>query len=46
MSLLRVRRERKKDWIDAKRVKSPRKLILLFVAVVLAIWYLSGGSPF
>lgn len=46
MSLLRVRRERKKDWIDSKRSKSPRKLLLLLVAVALAIWYLNGGSLF
>ena len=46
MSLIRVRRDRKKRWIDAKRAKSPRKLILLLLAIIAAIWYLSGGSPF
>lgn len=40
MSLIRVRRDRKKQWIDAKKSGSPRKLILLLALVVLAIWYL------
>jgi len=40
MSLIRVRRNRKKDWIDAKRGKSPTKLIALLVAVLVVIWYL------
>lgn len=46
MSLIRVRRNRKKDWIDAKRAKSPWKLVLLLVAVMVAIWYLGGASLF
>ena len=33
MSLIRVRRNRKKDWIDAKRGKPPTKLIALLVAL-------------
>jgi len=41
MSLIRVRRKRKREWIDAKKGKSPRALILLLALVVLIIWYLS-----
>jgi hypothetical protein len=41
MSLIRVRRDRKKDWIDTKKSKSPRKLVFALVAVIVAIWYLS-----
>ncbi|MFV2006105.1 MAG: hypothetical protein ACC667_01585 [Longimicrobiales bacterium] len=40
MSLIRIRRDRKKAWIDAKKGAPPRKLILLFVIVAMAIWYL------
>jgi len=41
MSLIRVRRRRKKEWIDVKRGKSPGKLVLLLALVVLILWYLS-----
>lgn len=41
MSLIRVRRRRKKSWIDHKKGASTTKLVLLFVLVVGAIWYLS-----
>ncbi|MEZ4414616.1 MAG: hypothetical protein R3E10_02600 [Gemmatimonadota bacterium] len=41
MSLIRVRRDRKRDWIDAKKNKSPWKLSLLLVLVLVALWYLS-----
>jgi hypothetical protein len=44
MSLIRVRRRRKKEWIDAKKAKSPLRLILAFLAVLAVIWYL--GSRF
>lgn len=40
MSLIRVRRRRKKEWIDVKRGKPPGKLILLLAVVILAVWYL------
>ena len=40
MSLIRVRRQRKKDWIDAKKGKSPRTLVLLLAVVAAIIWYL------
>jgi hypothetical protein len=41
MSLIRVRRERKKDWIDTKTGMSTGKLMALFFVVLLIIWYLS-----
>ncbi len=41
MSLIRVRRKRKKDWIDAKKGASPGRLAVILVAVVAVIWYLS-----
>jgi hypothetical protein len=41
MSLIRVRRRRKKEWIDVKRGKSPGKLTFLLALVALVIWYLS-----
>ena len=37
MSLIRVRRERKKQWIDTKKSGSPRKLIVALALVALAI---------
>ena len=40
MSLIRVRRDRKKDWIDTRKGKPPRKLLMLLVVVLLLIWYL------
>lgn len=40
MSLIRVRRRRKKEWIDAKKGKSPGTLTLLLAVVALAIWFL------
>ncbi|HEX9885469.1 MAG TPA: hypothetical protein VGA70_03235 [Longimicrobiales bacterium] len=41
MSLIRVRRNRKKRWIDHRKGWSPHRLTGLLVAVVLLIWYLS-----
>jgi hypothetical protein len=40
MSLIRVRRKRKREWIDARKGKSPRGLITLLILVLLLIWYL------
>lgn len=40
MSLIRVRRQRKRDWIDAKKGKSPTSLVVLLVVVLAIIWYL------
>ncbi len=44
MSLIRVRNERKKEWVDVRRGKSPRMLIFLLILVGIAIWYL--GTSF
>ena len=41
MSLIRIRRNRKREWIDTQKGKTPKVLALLLVLVVLAIWYLS-----
>jgi hypothetical protein len=41
MSLIRVRRNRKKDWIDTKKGRSTRSLGIGLFLVVLAIWFLS-----
>ncbi|MFO8172947.1 MAG: hypothetical protein ACQET1_01720 [Gemmatimonadota bacterium] len=40
MSLIRVRRKRKKEWIDHQKGKSPRALVLLLILVAIIIWYL------
>jgi hypothetical protein len=40
MSLIRVRRRRKREWIDTQKGRSPRTLLLLLALVVLIIWYL------
>jgi hypothetical protein len=43
MSLIRVRRDRKKNWIDKKKGMPPQKLIVLLVALLIVIWYLGVG---
>ena len=40
MSLIRIRRKRKKEWIDAQRGKSPRALFFFLALIILLIWYL------
>jgi len=40
MSLIRIRRKRKREWIDAQKGIKPRALILLLALVILIIWYL------
>lgn len=40
MSLIRVRRQRKREWIDAKKGKSPTTLVVLLAVVLAIIWYL------
>ena len=44
MSLIRVRRRRKREWLDAKKGRSPGTLVALLVVVIAIIWYL--GSVF
>ncbi len=41
MSLIKVRRDRKRNWIDVKRGLPLKTLLFLLILVVLAIWYLS-----
>jgi len=41
MSLIRVRRNRKKDGVDVRRGRSVRALVFLLILVGFAIWYLS-----
>ncbi len=40
MSLIRVRRDRKKNWIDNKKGLPPRQLIFLLAILLIVIWYL------
>lgn len=40
MSLIRQRKRRKRNWLDARKGMSGRKLVGLLIIVVLAIWYL------
>ena len=40
MSLIRVRRSRKKNWIDAKKGLPPGRLLLILAAIIGVIWYL------
>ncbi len=40
MSLIRVRRKRKKEWIDTQKGRSPRMLLAFLGLVILIIWYL------
>ena len=42
MSLIRVRRRRKKNWIDARRGMPAQRLVGLLVITVALIWYLSS----
>lgn len=41
MSLIRVRRRRKKEWLDARKGKSTGTLIVFLLVVVGALWYLN-----
>jgi hypothetical protein len=43
MSLIRLRRERKKQWIDKKAGWSPRRLAILLIMLIAAMWYLGVG---
>ena len=42
MSLIRQRKLRKKNWIDAKKGMSSAKLLVLLGFTVLVIWYLGN----
>ena len=40
MSLIRIRRKRKREWIDAQKGRTPKALIVLLALVIILIWYL------
>ena len=40
MSLIRIRRDRKKNWIDRKSGWTPRTLVILLLMLLAVIWYL------
>ena len=40
MSLIKVRRRRKKNWIDVRKGMQSPRLISLFAFTVAVIWYL------
>ncbi len=40
MSLIRVRRRRKKQWMDSRQGMPARKLMGLLFMVLVAVWYL------
>ena len=40
MSLIRVRKQRKMNWIDKKKNSSPRRLVILLIMLVGVIWWL------
>lgn len=42
MSLIRVRRRRKKEWVDYRKGIGPVKLGLGLLVVVVLIWYLGA----
>lgn len=40
MSLIRVRQQRKKNWIEARKGMSSGRLVTLLVITIVVIWYL------
>lgn len=42
MSLIRVRRNRKKNWIDKKKGLPPKQLIFLLIVLLVVIWLLDA----
>jgi len=40
MSLIRIRRKRKREWIDAQKGRTPKALIVLLALVIILIWYI------
>ncbi len=41
MSLIRVRRDRKKHWIDVRKGRSTRVLVFLLIFVGVLVWFLA-----
>jgi hypothetical protein len=40
MSLIRIRRDRKKNWLDRKSGWSTRQLAIVLIMLLAVIWYL------
>lgn len=40
MSLIRVRRRRKQNWMDTRKGMPPGRLVVFLVLVAVIIWYL------
>ena len=40
MSLIRVRRQRKREWIDTRKGPPPGTLLVLLAVVIAVMWYL------
>ena len=40
MSLIRIRRKRKREWIDAQKGRTPKVLAFFLALVIFLIWYL------
>lgn len=40
MSLIKVRRRRKKNWMDTRKGMSSARLLVFLALVVAAMWYL------
>ena len=43
MSLIRIRRDRKKNWIDRKAGWSPQRLVIILIMLLALMWYLGVG---
>lgn len=44
MSLIRQRRQRKKNWVDTRKGMPVGKLVFLLVITVALIWFASNGT--
>ena len=44
MSLIRMRRRRKKSWVDARKGMPVGKLMFLLVITIALIWFASDGT--
>ena len=44
MSLIRVRRRRKKSWVDSRKGMPVGKLFFLLVITIAIIWFASNGT--
>lgn len=44
MSLIRMRRQRKKSWIEARKGMPAGRLVFLLVITIALIWFASNGT--